>query len=101
MPESTVRKEFELTPDEAETLARVAAKRGCSEDAVVRAAIERLEHAADDDGEWEWIGALRVSKLRKLTDKEKAHRSELERWLAEQPPIGLTQAVIDERESGY
>jgi len=101
MHESMVHKEFELTREEAEKLARVAAERGCSEDEVVRAAIDSLERTIEDDDQWEWIGPLRVSKTRKLTQDEEHHRDELERWLSTQPPIGLSQAILDERESGY
>jgi hypothetical protein len=96
-----VRKEFELTPEEAAKLARVAAERGCSEDEVVRAAIETMERPSQDNLEWERIGSLRVSKLRKLTPAEERQREEDRRWLALQPYAGLSEAIIEERQSGY
>ena len=81
MHESMVHKEFELTREEAKKLARVAAERGCSEDEVVRAAIERLEHTPDDDDQ------------RELEDNR--------RWLAAQPHAGLNQTIVDDHEYGY
>lgn len=101
MHESMVRKEFELTRAEAEKLARVAAERRCSEADVVRAAIDSLDPTREDDTQYEWLGRLRVSKLRKLTPEEERQREEDRRWLAAQPYAGLSDAVIEERQSGY
>lgn len=116
MPEPMVRKEFELTRDEADKLARVAAERGCSEDEVVRAAVEELRDVPPEDrlstdiDDWPDLpAALRqmaanglIRLPRKRTSAEQ--RSQQERLAllrSYSTPLNLSALLDEDREPSF
>jgi hypothetical protein len=99
--EKMVRKQFYVTPDDDRKLKRLAREYRCSEAELIREAIGALP-AAEDSG----IAALRAAGLTTEPDGPRASDKELEEaerewedWLDSHPtPLGLSQAVIEERE---
>lgn len=103
MADAMVRREIELTPEAAEKLARLAAERRCREGEIVERALEEIQAAEPDDAD-RWVvtpGGLPVKMPRGLSPEERKQLEEDERWLASQPYAGLSEAIIEERQSGY
>lgn len=97
-----IRKQVYLAETQNEKVKRLAARRRCTEAEVIRDALDRLP---DPDGDF--IERLRAAGLlfevtgieAMAPGKLKALEKELEAWHRTRgEPIGLSQAILDERE---
>ena len=99
---SMVRKQVYLGSEHEQKVRRVAARRGCTEAAVIRQAIEALP---DPDASIEGRLAAAGLLVRPAPDDdlpegraaESFERSEMERIAAADGPLGLAEAVLEDR----
>jgi hypothetical protein len=104
-----IRKQLYITPAQQHKLRTLAARRGCSEAEVMRAAIDRLEGdvRSEIDRVLSEAGVLVPPPLgddeaRLLDDEDAQLEAELDAWAATLPqPVQLADAVIEDREAGW
>jgi hypothetical protein len=96
-----VRKQLYLRPDQEQKIQRLASLRRCTEAEVVREAIDRV--AEETDPTLRRLDELRIVPLHEegsesLSGAELAElERELDEWAIRQGPLGLTEAVLEDR----
>jgi hypothetical protein len=102
MTEPMVRKQIYIPQAQNQKLKRIAAERHCTEAEVVRTALDRLPDPDGDDIE-KLRAAGMLLEVEGIEPMDPAVLQELERQIAawhraRGKPVGLSQAVLDERE---
>ena len=105
-----IRKQLYITPAQQRKLRTLAARRGCSEAEVMRAAIDRFDTDLASEIDRVLMGAGLLAPPppleegeKELTEEEDALlEAEIDAWAATLPkPIRLADAVIEDREAGW
>ncbi len=100
-----IRKQVYIEPKQQQKLRRVATRRGCTEAEVVREAIDLLPEP-ESTPEDLFVARLAAAGLRAprpldddpMTDEEEEQlQRELDEWAMQAGPIGLSEAVMEER----
>lgn len=96
-----VRKQLYLRPDQDQKIRRLASLYRCTEAEVVREAIDRVAEEADPTlRRLDELGIvpLQEPELESLSDAQLAElERELDEWALQQGPLGLAEAVLEDR----
>src|ERR1041384_5191957 len=102
MTEPMVRKQLYIEPAQDRKIKRIAAQRHCTEAEVIRRAVDELADPDGDDIEKLRAAGVLVdmSDIEPMDPEElRLLEQQLDEWhRARGKPVGLSQAVLDERE---